>query len=693
MAAETLKRPPSEEIDDYVFEEDPNIYAIGDRAAKRARLFEGNDDSESAASGGVELEDGGDFTINEEYAKRFEHNAKRAELHRRKKSQSSSCTAIANSKFAVEEKYGNSKRARWLKEKENGKRDEEVDSDESSSESEDDEGELATENLDAEISATLQAIRSKDPRVYDSSAKFYSEFGVDNTAQVDVKEEKPMYLRDYHRKNILEGNIGEEDDDDGDSDAPKTYAQEQREMSALVKQMHAAAEDDDGSDDEEEQFLVRKEMPAEESRIAKGAHTVPDVETADKDPETFLSNFMASRGWVPGESSKFQPFESDDEEYDARAEEFEQAYNMRFEDPKFSNEKLQTYSREATAKRTVRREELSGRKKIRERERERKEELKQEKEEEKARLRKLKIDEMEQRVKKIRQSAGMKGQDVDLAEWADVLEDDWDDEKWEGLMHARFGKGYYAEKDREPSWDDDIDIKDIVPDFEDEDDKPAFSLSEDEWADAPTGIIPFDSDEEADAPTGTVPMYSDDGEQVDTPTSSSKAKKKEHQRALQDKRRATKRDRRIIESLVDQNLDVDMAISRPSKKAKPDDTRPLFRYRDTSPTAFGLTPLEILTASDAQLNEFVGLKKLASFRDPERKRKDKKKLGKKGRLREWRKDVFGDANGDTSRKACGADMKIEANDDVQDGRVEKSGKKKKKRSRKSNKEREAAPQS
>lgn len=70
-----------------------------------------------------------------------------------------------------------------------------------------------------------------------------------------------------------------------------------------------------------------------------------------------------------------------------------------------------------------------------------------------------------------------------------------------------------------------------------------------------------------------------------------------------------------------------------------------FRYRETTPEAYGLTPLDILTATDQDLNTFVGLKKLASFREPDKKKKDKKRYGKKKRLREWRKEVFGDEKG------------------------------------------------
>ncbi|KAJ2967193.1 hypothetical protein NQ176_g9782 [Zarea fungicola] len=55
-----------------------------------------------------------------------------------------------------------------------------------------------------------------------------------------------------------------------------------------------------------------------------------------------------------------------------------------------------------------------------------------------------------------------------------------------------------------------------------------------------------------------------------------------------------------------------------------------------------MTARDILLApSDKVLNEFAGLKKFATFREEEKKRKDRKHLGKKARLRQWRRDVFG----------------------------------------------------
>jgi protein KRI1 len=83
-------------------------------------------------------------------------------------------------------------------------------------------------------------------------------------------------------------------------------------------------------------------------------------------------------------------------------------------------------------------------------------------------------------------------------------------------------------------------------------------------------------------------------------------------------------------------------------------------------------------APDASLNQFAGLKKIASFRDPEKKRKDKKNLGKKARLRQWRKETFGNEDGpEITIGASAVDVFEDEN-----GVDIVEGKKKKKRSRK-----------
>ncbi|KAK8153768.1 KRI1-like family C-terminal-domain-containing protein [Phyllosticta citrichinensis] len=614
------------------------------RPAKRAKLL---DDSASSSD-----ESEVDLKINSEYARRFEHNKRRDEMQR------------------LEKKYGKAKV---------GKDDAGSDDESSDSEEEDDDGILATVDLDKEISNALNAIRNKDPRVYDDNVKFYSEWQPESLPTAE-KKDKPLTLHDYHRKNLLEGKLGAEDEED---DAPKTYAQEQAKLkSSLVKQMHnAKAEDesDAGSDDDSD-FMVAKSKPEPMESEPKGK-IVLDIENADKDPENFLSNFLAARAWT-SDNPNFKPLESDDEDEDRR-EQFEFAYNMRFEDPETANEKLKTYARDAVANQSVRREDKSGRKKQREKEREKKEAQKSQRDEEKARLRKLKIDEMEEKVQKIKEAAGLSSKEFKMDEWADVLDADWDDGKWEEVMRKKFGEDYYDEneegalsededvqkkskKPKKPKWDDDIDIKDIVSEFEDEE-KPKISLSDLE--DEEEGGVAIPDDAEA--------------MDIDEDDTSSKKKKSKKQENI-DAKRDARRERRLIENLVDQNLEVELAARQTSKNPN------AFRYRETSPTSFGLTARDILLADDTQLNQFAGLKKLAAWREPEKKKKDKKQLGKKARLREWRKEVFGDEEGPkygfadyVERKYTEKGVRPEEAPVKEEGvDIREGGRKKKKRSKK-----------
>lgn len=563
----------------------------------------------------------------------------------------------------VEEKYHKPEKA--VKGQYGDKYDE--DSESSNDEDEDDDGFLATEELDAEISATLQAIRSKDPRVYNEKITFYTPIEEVEAGSAIEKKEKPMYLRDYHRENLLKGNVAVEDTEE---EAPRTFAQEQDDLQKdIVRQMHAAAEESssDGDDDEDEGFLVPKSKPeisnegVHPSRVAK---VKVDVAIADKDPDTFLSNFMSARAWVPSDGARFQPLESDDDEEDKRAEKFEAAYNLRFEDPKGSNEMLKSYARDVVAAKSVRREEPNSRKKQRDAQREKREAEKTEREEERAQLRRLKIEEMEEKLQKIKKAAGIKGKTLRQEEWTKFLDEGYDDDKWDEEFTKHFGDDYYAEQEagsdsdasagnetgkknklKKPKWDDDIDIKDLIPEFEEEEEshsKPAFTIS--------------DSEEE-------------ESEGGETPRKSRSSKDRAQEK--QAKKKAARIERKKIEELVDSRLDLDM----PLKSNHP----VRFRYRETSPTSFGLTARDILMAPDSSLNQFAGLKKMAAFRDADKKRKDKKHLGKKARLRQWRKETFGNEDGPEIIIGgnAGAEQEVENGVDIVEGR------KKKKRSRKS----------
>ncbi|KAL5877899.1 Kinetochore protein Spc24 [Pyricularia oryzae] len=615
---------------------------VNEKSGKKSLFDEGDssDDSSSGSDddseeGGAKLEEAsGSFKINEEYARRFEHNKKREERQR------------------LEEKHG-----RALANQD----DEESDSED---ETEDEEGFLATEDLDAEISATLQALRNKDPKIYDSNVSFYTPIDEATAAAAASKKskDKPMTLKDYHQERYMKGDVGADFDEDSKAPPPRTYAQEQDDLKKdFIKEVKALTKDDSDDDSDGEDFLKRKSKP-DQPASSNGVHpsraaqvktvTEADVANADKDPELFLSNFMASRAWAPPEGNRWEAFESDEEDADNAnmAEEFENAYNMRFEDPEKSNEVLQSYSRTLVAAKTVRREEAKGRKRQRELEKERKEAEKQERREERARLKRLKLEEAEEKLKKIKKAAGLHNKTLKEEQWAKLLDDAWDDDKWESEMQKQFGDDYYAEeevgdvssdeeaegsskkrKPKKPKWDDDIDIKDIIPDFDDSV-PPTVRLSDDE------------DNQEADQDDAEDGVEEEDDDDDDEANPSKKRKtSKDHKKDRIAAQRAARQERAKLEALVEQKMELDdpTALASSSKKHKATGGGG-FRYRETSPNSFGLTPRDILLApSDAVLNEYAGLKKLATFRDPEKKRKDKKRLGKKARLRQWRRENFG----------------------------------------------------
>ncbi|KAK5727283.1 Kinetochore protein Spc24 [Elasticomyces elasticus] len=602
------------------------------RPAKRAKLDALSDNEEEAIAPTS-------FTINADFAARFEHNKKREE------------------KARLEEKYGSISLPSTKQQEEEGE-------EESIDESEDDDAELVDLEVDQEISATLEALRRKDPRIYDEGVKFYKDWeGVEGGVGGEGKkrEEKPMFLHDYHRRNLLEGHAGGEEEEQDEEQGVETYQQEQ---DALKERLV-------GNSDEEDGFLVKKTkqpkhatLPTTTTTAAKRI-TESDIASASHDPETYLSNFMAARAWIAPTSSNspYAALDEDDSEEDTRADKFEEAFNLRFEDPNKANEVLMSFQRDA-GKNGVRRDEVTGRKKAREREKERKVAERLEREQERARLRKLMVEEAEEKVRRIKEAAGLRGRDVDLAQWRDVIEGDFEGERWEEEMGRRFGDEYYDEaeggsdgeekgerKVKKPKWEDDIDIKDLVPEFEEEEgkQKPAFELSGDE-----------DGDEEDDVAGGVAVPADDEDEDMedDTAAATSNSKRKTKKSREQDKlasKRAARSQRAALESLVDAQLPIAHPSIAPSlnpKKSK--GTVSGFRYRQASPTFFGLTAKDVLFAEDAQLNEYVGLKKMHSFRDGEKKRRDKKRLGKKARLREWRKATFGSVEG-PSQEFVGAE--------------------------------------
>ncbi len=436
----------------------------------------------------------------------------------------------------MEDKYGkaplNRKRAR---------EDDEDDDDESSSEDEDEVGDLATEALDQEIMATLNAIRNKDPRIYEKDATFYTQNPDGTTTMTNVKkEEKPVFLRDYHRMNLLSGN-GVVDEDD-ETEGKKTFVQEQEHLKqSVVKEMHDKAGDVNEDDDE---FLVRKPK-AERDAVPDD---LPDPSTADpNNPDEYLTKFLSSRAWV--KNTGYPALESDDTEDEERASQLEHDYNMRFEDPDAAaRSKLVSYGRDAVSANTVRREEKSRRKRAREEKRSRKEEEKAQRAAEKSRLKKLKTEELMEKYRQIRDAAGLEGADEEAEVLEKLLEGDFTDEQWDEWMKERFNEDYYASKDglKKPEFSDDIDIGDIDPNFVDE----TIREDEDEEEDGEEGGVDIEMPEVPEA-------GSEEEEEADP---APRKKKKDIIKEKQQKKQREKVVRRKLERFVEDDMDLDVEV-------------------------------------------------------------------------------------------------------------------------------------
>ncbi|KAI0073576.1 Krr1-domain-containing protein [Panus rudis PR-1116 ss-1] len=289
---------------------------------------------------------------------------------------------------------------------------------------------------------------------------------------------------------------------------------------------------------------------------------------------------------------------SQEEEFDEVADHFESTYNFRFEEP--GGATIPRYPRQIES--VVRRQD-SSRKEARERKKARKEEEMMKKREEVKRLKALKMKEIREKLELISKEGGKSLEETKALQELD-LEGDWDPE-----AHDRQMREIYEKEtgdlpiDEKPTWDDDIDIGDIVPPEaleSDNDMEPSSSKAEkkkkkkkkkkggeDEWDEGGVDVDEMDADVQQK-------RMDADGEEWDGTDEMRKRKLEEY-----------------MEDVY--NLDFnDMVGDMPTR----------FKYTKVKPQSFDLTPAEILLATDSELNQYLSIKKYAPYR------KDQDKLSK-----------------------------------------------------------------
>ncbi|KAH9815248.1 KRI1-like family-domain-containing protein [Melampsora americana] len=607
------------------------------------------------------------FKFNEQYAEKYETRKRGEELTK------------------LKDKYGE------------GYEEESEDEDLSS---EDSDAEFITPEVDAAILKTLARIKRSDPTLYEGDQPVFQEEESQHSAaranrakkkndDESAHRQKPLHLRDYHRQNLLSGKDAKFDDGSEEKrnfdPTPAEEAEILREETKRVfynatKQGEAS---EGGSSDEVEDLLIPREKTLDEAEkdeedyqnflleqvgredlrvafesLAEPSDAVkPNEDDMAEDDETFLKNYVLGRGWIDKEAKKIPKYaeivksegrrhqsdstnptvksqalgrtlidetqdDDEDEEFVEKAEEFEAKYNFRFED---AAQTIVTHARDMDH--SVRRTD-DARKTARAAAKARKREEKQQKMDELNRLKELKRTALMAKLDVIKKNAG--AEDFNLDDFD--LESDFDPDSHDRRMCNAFNNEFYGQEDPEgkPVWEDDIDIDDIIPpqDYEADDTQIDFEPGGDAY------------DPLAPAPKGSKRQKKREKKQS--------KKQKFIGETLGEELGAEERDVELERELVDlEALPPDErkkrmldALDEYHKLDYEDligDLPTRFKYTKVEPDPLNITPAEILMATDAELNDIIGLGKLAPYRtEPDKKSTTRKKKLKelRGRLKD-----------------------------------------------------------
>jgi len=236
---------------------------------------------------------------------------------------------------------------------------------ESSSESEDDDAEALTPQMEKDFLETLSLIKEKDPKIYAKDSVFFKKDNNSNDdgagKQKKAKNKQPLLLKDYERQRLLEkGDKAYLSDDDNDLDVNfkeekmegLTYVEEQQKIKNSLSTLAAT---DSASDDEDLLQLREKDSSdvKEDSKVEKfeNKSVKKNVqETLNRywenrnlnEGETFLRDYILKKQFIDRDSSQLPAYNDvvgdmeDDEDSDRdlnKADDFERKFNFRFEEP------------------------------------------------------------------------------------------------------------------------------------------------------------------------------------------------------------------------------------------------------------------------------------------------------------------------------------------------------------------------
>ncbi|KAF9581260.1 hypothetical protein BGW38_001782 [Lunasporangiospora selenospora] len=480
--------------------------------------------------------------------------------------------------------------------------------------------------------------------------------------------EQQEHLKKEMKSAFMEGN-NEDDGEDGDS---------------FFTQKAKTKADEDAEEEDYKRFLIEcmgsKKSSATDFENWREYKSNPEA----KGDEAFLMNYILNRGWIDKSQKKTPSYkqivredeldelEKSEDELDA-AEEFESKYNFRYEEAE--GDKLVSYSR--TIDESVRNKD-DKRKERRRVAKERKKEEKLRQMEELKRAKNLKKEEIFKKLKQIQEITGNDTVGFDEVD----LDTDFNPEEYDRKMENVFSDKYYDENDAnvKPVFDDDVDTADYEKDEDDNDgngsadsgddneenrqgegEEEEYAEGEDYGYDESGGYY----DENGNYITGDGEYYEgEDPEDVMMDAdflpdgtkfgaSGKKETKKERlEREKAEKLAAKKAKKKGIRTAVEAIEEAKSMLDSDKKKKDFEsyldeyyqldyedmvgDQPTRFKYHKVGSSSYGLSPVEILLADDADLNEFVSLKKFAPYRRSDMQESDIKKYSKKNRVQLFR---------------------------------------------------------
>ncbi|KAJ4831320.1 hypothetical protein Tsubulata_035854 [Turnera subulata] len=621
----------------------------------RLKLFnDGNDDHDNDDISRIE--------VDKEYARRYQHNKEREDLHR----------------FQELSKKGQIQ---------------ESSSDPSSSDDDEEYDDINNPKSWTEFMDNLLKVKHRlyPEVIYKSDDE--SDGGKAGEENPKNNEKKPMYAKDVIAQHLLEeGPEFGETETHEKSRMEKSYREEQEELRREFLDAVKNAEEE-GSEDEgdflrvkDNKLNVNDEDSGDEDFKKKLGEYFGGEGELDAD-KMFLKDFFMKKMWVDksakGGKSVVEEDELDevlrDEEELDKQEEYEGSYNFRFEEQ--AGDRVMGHSRKVEG--SVRKKE-NARKEQRKNKEERMKIAEQERKDELKHLKNLKKKEMKKRMEKVMEVAGLMG-DSDCPIDLDGLEDDFDPEEYDEMMKKVFDDKYYEMEDVDPDFgnDSDEDGEFEKPDFDKEDELLGLPKGWDvlgsgdgflaarernlklkkvyEDDDAGDGEERSDSEEEEKDNAGDGEEMSDseeeekdnagDGEEM-SDSEEEKDNAGDGEERSEERKRKRKRKMSLVKKAKEEMMEEYYKLDYEDTIG---DLKTRFKYAKVQPNRYGLKTEEILMMDDKELNQYVSVKKLTPYREKEWKVPNSKRYQIKMKAREVLRGMSKDQKTHKRRKLSKGD--------------------------------------